>query len=206
VAPISPYGISKAAAEAYCAYFARQRGLEAVALRYGTVYGPAATEESEAGVITVFARRMLAGSRPVIYGAGDQTRDLVHVDDVVRANLLAAERAPRPWAAYNVASGTETSVNDLYRLLAERIGFGGAPDYREAKPGEVHRNAQDAALIARDLGWVPQIPLEEGLANVVHAYRAALRAEWSPPSPDWPVGRLAAAPLVAPSPPGASSL
>jgi UDP-glucose 4-epimerase len=87
VAPISPYGISKAAAEAYCAFFARNRSLPAVALRYSTVYGPAASEESEAGVITIFTRRMLNRITPAIYGDGEQTRDLIYVDDIVRAQI-----------------------------------------------------------------------------------------------------------------------
>jgi UDP-glucose 4-epimerase len=170
--PISPYGISKAAAEAYCAYFARHRGVPAVALRYGTVYGPQATEESEAGAITAFARRMLAGRRPVIFGDGKQTRDFVHVDDVVRAHLLAAERAPTPWATYNVATGTEASLNEVYRLLAASTGYAGTPEYESPRPGEVRRNAQDVSLVRRELGWSPRIGLGEGLAQVVAAYRA----------------------------------
>ncbi|MGH2353670.1 MAG: NAD-dependent epimerase/dehydratase family protein [Chloroflexota bacterium] len=170
-APISPYGISKAAAEAYCAFFARNRSLPAVALRYSTVYGPTATEESEAGVITNFTRRLLAGRAPIIYGDGEQTRDLVSVDDVVRANLLAIERGPRPWAVYNVATGVETSVNDLCRTLAALTGFQGRSEYQDAKPGEVRRNVQDASLIRRDLGWAPSVSLKDGLARVVEAYR-----------------------------------
>jgi UDP-glucose 4-epimerase len=171
-APISPYGISKMAAEAYCAYFARARALPCVALRYGSVYGPAAAEETEAGVITIFARRMLAGRRPVIYGDGEQTRDLVYIDDVVQANLLAIERAPRPWAVYNVATGVETSINDVYRILAACAGFADPPEYQPPKPGEVRRNAQDAGLIYRELGWSPQVAVREGLASVVNAYLA----------------------------------
>lgn len=193
--PISPYGISKAAGEAYCAYFARQRDLPVVALRYGTVYGPAAAEESEAGAIKIFSRRMLNGSRPIIYGDGEQTRDLVHLDDVVAANLLATAvprgaQGPagahgaagasepgssrlRPWAVYNVASGSETSMNELYRLLATYTGYAGPPEYQEQKRGEVRRNAQDTSLIRRDLGWVPRVALGEGLAGVVQAYREA---------------------------------
>ncbi|MBI3970018.1 MAG: NAD-dependent epimerase/dehydratase family protein [Chloroflexi bacterium] len=172
IAPISPYGISKAAAEAYCAYFARSRGLHAVALRYGSVYGPAAAEETEAGVITIFARRMLARKRPVIYGDGEQTRDLVFVDDVVRANLLAADSAPRPWAVYNVATGVETSINETYALLAVLTEYDAPPEYQPPKPGEVRRNALDPTHISEQLGWTPTAALRDGLAQVVAAYLA----------------------------------
>jgi UDP-glucose 4-epimerase len=172
VAPISPYGIAKAAGEAYCRFFALNRGLPVVALRYSTVYGPAAAEEGEAGVITIFAKRMLSGRRPIIFGDGEQTRDLVHIDDVVHANLLAAERAPRPWAVYNVATGVETSVRHMFHLVASGAEFGEEPVWEAPKAGEVRRNVLDAARIRSELGWAPQHELEEGLRRVVEAYRA----------------------------------
>jgi UDP-glucose 4-epimerase len=176
VGPISPYGISKAAAELYCAFFARTRGLPAVALRYGTVYGPTASEQSEAGSITIFTRRLVDGRPPVIFGDGEQSRDYVYVDDVVRANLLAIDHAPRPWAVYNVATGVETTINGVCRLLAETVGAPFRPEYAQAKAGEVRRNVQDAGLIRREIGWSPRVSLEEGLARVVEAYRAEVAA------------------------------
>lgn len=171
ISPISPYGISKAASELYCAYFAHNRGLSTVALRCGTVYGPAAAEESESGVITIFARRMLAGRQPTIYGSGEQTRDLVHVQDVVRANLLAAERAPRPWSVYNVSTGTQNTINDVYRRLAAETGFPTPPNYEAPKPGEILFNQQDVTRIFAEIGWRAETSLDEGLADVVRAYR-----------------------------------
>ncbi|HEU5316562.1 MAG TPA: NAD-dependent epimerase/dehydratase family protein [Chloroflexota bacterium] len=170
-APISPYGISKLACEHYLSFFAHNRALPAVALRYSTVYGPAAAEESEAGVITIFTRRMLAGRRPVVFGDGEQTRDFVHVDDVVEATLLAAEQVREPWAVYNVCTGVETSLNDLYRALAGETGFGQAAEYLDRKAGEVLRNAQDPSLLAQDLGWRARLNLRDGLRRVVAAYR-----------------------------------
>jgi UDP-glucose 4-epimerase len=170
--PISPYGISKTACEHYLSFFAHNRGLSAVALRYGTVYGPAAAEESEAGVITIFVKRMLAGKRPTVFGNGEQTRDFVHVDDIVGANLAAAERAPAPWAVYNVAHGIETSLNQLYHLLQEQTGYQLAPEYLDRKPGEVLLNCKDPTRIQRDLGWQARLSMREGLASVVAAYRA----------------------------------
>jgi UDP-glucose 4-epimerase len=175
-APISPYGISKWAAEAYCAYFAQARGLRCVALRYGSVYGPAAAEETEAGVITIFAKRMLAGKQPVIYGDGEQTRDLVYVDDVVDATLAAARHAPAPWAVYNVGTGTESSINEVYRRLAQYAEFSAPPEYQPPKPGEVRRNVLDVRRVQRDLGWAPRVSLRDGLALVVNAYQSGSAA------------------------------
>lgn len=176
MAPISPYGISKAAGEAYCAFFARARGLPAIALRYGTVYGPHAGEATEAGVITIFVRQMLSGEQPVIYGDGEQTRDLVYIDDVVEATTRAIDRAPRQWAVYNVATGTETTINEVYRQLAALCGFYRLPAYEPAKPGEVRRNAQDITRIREELGWAPRCSLPQGLAQVVAAARSAALA------------------------------
>ncbi len=176
MAPISPYGISKAAGEAYCAFFARSRGLPGIALRYGTVYGPHAGEATEAGVITIFVRQMLHGRQPVIYGDGEQTRDLVYVDDVVEATLRAIERAPRPWAVYNVATGIETTINEIYRQLAALCDFAQPPAYEPAKQGEVRRNAQDITRIREELGWAPRYSLSQGLAQVVAAARADTQA------------------------------
>jgi UDP-glucose 4-epimerase len=180
IAPISPYGISKAAAELYCTFYARTLGLPGIALRYSTVYGPAASEASEAGVITMFTRRLLTGSIPVIYGDGGQSRDLLYVDDVVRANLLAIERAPHPWAVYNVCTGVETTINELYRRLAASVGTDSPPQYAPAKPGEVRRNIQDATRLRGETGWAPRVGLDEGLAQVVAAFRAERSAVAAP--------------------------
>ena len=171
--PISPYGISKAAAEFYCAFFARVHGLPAVALRYSTVYGPSASEESEAGSITIFARRLLGGRRPTIFGDGQQTRDFIYVDDVVRANLLAVERVPRPWAAYNVGTGQEWTIAEVVRRLAAAAGTDLTPEYAPARPGEVRKNVLDAGLFREATGWAPHVSLDEGLALVARANRGA---------------------------------
>jgi UDP-glucose 4-epimerase len=172
-APISPYGISKAAAELYCAFFAHVHGLPTVALRYSTVYGPSASEESEAGSITIFARRLLGGRRPTIFGDGQQTRDFIYVDDVVRANLLAVERAPRPWAVYNVATGQEWTIAEVVRRLAAAAGTDLTPEYAPARPGEVRKNVLDAGLFREATGWAPQVSLDEGLALMARANRGA---------------------------------
>jgi UDP-glucose 4-epimerase len=197
IAPISPYGISKAAAELYCAFFARTHGLPTVSLRYSTVYGPTATEESEAGSITIFTRRLLGGMAPTIYGDGEQTRDYVNVEDVVRANLLVVDRAPRPWAVYNVATGIGVSINAVCRRLADcTVALGlpepGPPVHVEARRGEVRHNVQDASRLTLETGWTPQVALDEGLARVVAAYHseAAVPVAAAPAGP--PAGLLSA--------------
>jgi UDP-glucose 4-epimerase len=170
IAPISPYGISKAAAELYCAFFARAHGLPTVALRYSTVYGPRASEESEAGSITTFTRRVVAGEAPTIFGDGEQSRDFIYVDDVVRANLAVLDRAPRPWAVYNVSTGVEVTINEVCRLLGSAADSARPPEYRPARAGEVRKNLQDSSLIRRETGWMAQVSLHEGLQRMVAAF------------------------------------
>ncbi len=174
--PISPYGISKMTGELYGRYFAFNRNLPVIALRYGTVYGTFTPEASEAGVITIFTRRLLSGDVPVIYGDGLQTRDFVNVEDIVRANILVGD-APMesPWAVYNVSTGVETSVRDLAGSLITLAGAACAPRFEGAKAGEIRRNLQDASRIREAVGWVPQIQINQGLATVVEATRRATR-------------------------------
>lgn len=174
--PMSPYGISKMTGELYGRYFAQSRNLPVIALRYGTVYGTFTPEASEAGVITIFTRRLLSGDVPVIYGDGVQTRDFINVRDIVRANILVGD-APMesPWAVYNVSTGIETSVNDLAGTLISLTGATCTPRYEGAKAGEVRRNLQDASRLREAVEWAPEIPIAQGLAAVVEATRHARR-------------------------------
>lgn len=170
--PASPYGTAKLTSEYYLATFAQLFGLEAVALRYSNVYGPRQNPHGEAGVVAIFGRRMLAGEPVTIYGNGEQTRDLVFVEDVAAANVLAAER-PLPALttldarAYNVGTGVETSVNRLAELLAKAAGNSSAIGRAPARAGEILRSALDVGKAARELGWRPQVSLPEGLARTV---------------------------------------
>ncbi len=170
--PASPYGTAKLTSEYYLATFAQLFRLEAVALRYSNVYGPRQNPHGEAGVVAIFGRRMLRGEPITIYGSGEQTRDLVYVEDVAAANVLAAERPLAPLTsldarAYNVGTGVETTVNRLAELIAAATGraceIGRAP----ARAGEILRSALDVGKAARELGWRPQVPLPEGLARTV---------------------------------------
>ncbi|NDF52764.1 MAG: SDR family NAD(P)-dependent oxidoreductase [Proteobacteria bacterium] len=174
--PISPYGISKMTGELYGRYFALNRSLPVIALRYGTVYGTFTPEASEAGVITIFTRRLLSGDVPVIYGDGLQTRDFVNVEDIVRANILVGD-APMhaPWAVYNVSTGVETNVNDLAGTLISLSGANCSPRYEGAKAGEVRRNLQDASRLREAVGWAPEIQIGQGLSAVVEATRHGSR-------------------------------
>lgn len=168
--PASPYGTAKLGAEAYGGTFHRQNGLEFVALRYANVYGPRQDPHGEAGVVAIFAIRLLTGVPAVINGDGTQTRDYVHVGDVVAANLAAIEGPP---GAYNIGTGVETDVNEIHRRLAAICGVSGDPPHGPAKAGEQQRSCLDSALAAERLGWSPAIGLEAGLRGTVDYFRGA---------------------------------
>jgi UDP-glucose 4-epimerase len=170
--PASPYGTAKLTSEYYLATFAQLYGLEAVALRYANVYGPRQNPHGEAGVVAIFGKRLLAGEPITIYGNGEQTRDLVYVEDVAAANLLAAER-PLPALqsldsrAFNIGTGIETSVNRLVDLIVQATGRAGDVRRAAARPGEILRSALAVTKAERELGWRPRVPLPDGLARTM---------------------------------------
>lgn len=166
--PLSPYGVTKLAGEHYLNYYRAVHGMEYVALRYSNVYGPRQDPHGEAGVVAIFSQRLLRGEPLAIYGDGEQTRDYIHVADVVRANLLAARMELSPARgldarAYNVGTGTETSVNGLADILEDAAGMRTGRVFEAARPGELRRSALAPARI-RKRGWVPALQLREGLA------------------------------------------
>jgi UDP-glucose 4-epimerase len=165
--PLSPYGVSKLAAELYLHYYANIRGLEYAAVRYSNVYGPRQDPHGEAGVVAIFSTRIGAGTPLTIFGDGEQTRDYVFIGDVVAANLLVAEaELPAPAdldaRAFNVGTGTETSVNELARTLMAAAQVEVPLQYAPARPGELQRSCLDAGRL-RQLGWSPQVTLQQGL-------------------------------------------
>jgi UDP-glucose 4-epimerase len=166
--PLSPYGISKLSGEHYLTYFQRMSGIQCVALRFANVYGPRQDPEGEAGVVAIFTRKLLAGEQPVINGNGRQTRDFTYVDDVVEAHLAVVGKEVQ--GVYNVGTGEETTVNDLFRILADLI----RPDCKElhgpAKQGEQIRSVIDATKL-RQLGWDAKTPIREGLSRTVEFFR-----------------------------------
>ncbi|MBI3892471.1 MAG: NAD-dependent epimerase/dehydratase family protein, partial [Candidatus Wallbacteria bacterium] len=167
--PLSPYGVTKLAFEKYLHYFHALTGMQYVALRYANVYGPGQDPHGEAGVVAIFAERLLAGQQPVINGDGKQTRDYVFVGDVVAANLLALGDVPS--GAYNIGTGIETDVNELFRILRELTGASAEETHVPAKAGEQRRSCLSAAKAAGVLGWSPRTLLREGLARTVEYFR-----------------------------------
>jgi UDP-glucose 4-epimerase len=168
--PASPYGTAKLCAEAYGGTFSRQAGVTFVALRYANVYGPRQDPHGEAGVVAIFALRLINGDPAVINGDGAQTRDYVHVQDVVRANLAAVDGPP---GVYNVGTGVETDVNELYLMLAAVCGARAAAEHAPAKPGEQLRSCLDTTFTRQRLGWTASIPFEDGLRSTVAYFKDA---------------------------------
>jgi UDP-glucose 4-epimerase len=163
--PVSPYGISKRTVIDYLGFYERYHGLEWMALALANVYGPRQDPNGEAGVISIFASTTLAGDAPTIFGDGNQTRDYVFVDDVVHAFSLAGERGSG--RVVNIGTGVETSVNTLFRMIADLTGFTGEPARGPERAGDVRRNALDNTAAGTALGWRPWTHLEDGLSETV---------------------------------------
>lgn len=168
--PLSPYGASKLAGEAYCSAYAGSHGLDTTALRFSNVYGPNSIVKDS--VISLFTKQILDGHEPLIYGDGEQTRDLVHVDDISRGIHSTLIREPRyGFKLYQLGTGKETSINEVYRLIKkclEQDGFN-VPDAIHAKrrAGEISRSYCDISKAERELGYRPEIPLEKGIEDTV---------------------------------------
>jgi UDP-glucose 4-epimerase len=163
--PMSPYGIAKLAVEKYLAFYEDVHGLSYTALRYANVYGPRQDPHGEAGVVAIFGQRLLAREPAIINGDGEQTRDFVYVEDVVRANVLAVTTDLR--GIYNVGTGIETSVNALYAHLAKHSGATDAPRHGPPKAGEQRRSVLDSRKLQAATTWTPTIPIDEGLRRTV---------------------------------------
>jgi UDP-glucose 4-epimerase len=170
IRPLSPYGISKHTVEMYLDFASVTYGLNYTVLRYANVYGPRQNAHGEAGVISIFGMAMLNGKRPTIFGNGSSTRDYIFVKDVVHANLLALEAGNQQ--IYNVGTGRQTSLNDLFNGLKRAAGVEIEAIYAPARLGEVDRIALTNDKIKRDLGWMPSHSLKEGLEKTVRYYRS----------------------------------
>ena len=159
--PLAPYGVSKLAAEEYISAYNRLHGSTHVSLRYANVYGPRQDPHGEAGVVAIFMDALRDGMTPRIFGDGTQTRDYVYVGDVVAASLAAAAHDE---GVFNVGTGVETSVLDLYDRVQRVAGVERPPEFAEARPGELQRSVLDPSRARRELGWSPQHTLDTGLA------------------------------------------
>ncbi len=176
--PMSPYGITKWAGEKYLKFFVQEHGLECVALRYSNVYGPRQNPHGEAGVVAIFCTRMLQGESSTINGDGKYIRDYVHVSDVVHANVLALEAAGLGFRYFNVGTSRPTDVNQLSGLLSDNCqqllnqrGIARnvpASTYGPARAGDLRSNLIAYDKIQSELGWVPQVSIEDGLRDTAH--------------------------------------
>ncbi|MEA2604193.1 MAG: UDP-glucose 4-epimerase [Acidobacteriota bacterium] len=167
--PLSPYGVSKLAFERYLYFYHVTYGLDVACMRYANVYGERQNPHGEAGVVAIFLNRLLVGQAPTINGDGLQTRDYVHVSDVVRANLAVVGKPG--FNVYNVGTGIETNVVELYDELARAVGSPLKAGHGPGKPGEQRRSVIDASRLHRDLGVPPPLSLAEGLARTASWFR-----------------------------------
>ncbi len=171
--PLSPYAAAKAAGEIYLEMISRVYGLDYTILRYSNVYGPRQHPFTEEGqVVALFARMMLEGRQPTIFGDGEQARDFVYVDDVVDANMRSIDRGSRQ--TLNIGTGTLLTVNSLYERLQALTGYSQPPRYAPARPGEVYRIALDATRARQQLGWAPRTSIDDGLRATVDWVRQTM--------------------------------
>lgn len=178
IEPLSPYGICKMAVEKYLNFFWESYGLKYVALRYSNVYGPRQDHRGESGVVAIFACHLLEGRRPTINGSGEQTRDFLYVSDAVKANEAAM--ATPGCGSYNVGTGVETSVNEIFRKIRSSVGCTIEALKGPAKKGEPLRSSIDPSKIRRELGWAPEVELDLGLKLTVEFFSSRLRSSAAP--------------------------
>jgi UDP-glucose 4-epimerase len=174
--PITPYAVAKLAGEHYMRAFTRVYGLETVTLRYFNVFGPFQDPTSQySGVLAVFCRKMLAGEQPTIYGDGEQSRDFTYIENVVRANLLAAAAPAEKVSGgmMNLATGAAVTLNQTFEILCGLTGYRGKPAYAEARAGDIRHSLADIRLAQKRLGYTPQVDFREGIRRTVEWYKAS---------------------------------
>ena len=177
--PISPYAVQKLTGEHYMGVFAKVYGVETVSLRYFNIFGPRQDANSQySAVLAKFITLMLQGQSPTIYGNGEQSRDFTFIDNAVHANLLAAAApaAEVSGKVFNVATGKRFSLNQIYQMLQEIIGFSGAVQYAPARAGDVMHSLADISQAQKHLGYSPLVDFQEGLKRTVDWYREKAQA------------------------------
>ncbi|WP_426624805.1 GDP-mannose 4,6-dehydratase [Leifsonia sp. McL0607] len=174
--PLSFYGLTKSTAVDYLRLYAAERDVPTVALALGNVYGPRQNPDGEAGVISIFANRLLSDESCIVNGDGKTTRDYVHVSDVADAFVAGAERGS---GLINIGTGVATSVNQIYAMTAAAIGSERAPEHGPVLPGEVRGVALDPSRAKEQLGWSPQVRIEDGIQTVVSWLASRRRSEVS---------------------------
>jgi UDP-glucose 4-epimerase len=158
-APLSPYGASKWAAEAYVNTWSLSSDIPHAVCRLGNVYGPRQSPHGEAGVVAIFSNHLYTDKAPKLFGHGTPTRDYVYVGDVVSALLAASGRS----GTYNIATGVETDVATVWSELSKAAGKQIEPELADLRPGELTHSRLDISLAERELGWRPEVPISEGL-------------------------------------------
>jgi len=168
--PHSPYAVSKAAGELYLKAFGHLYGLETSFIAPSNVYGPRQNPDGEAGVVAIFAQRLLDGEETVVFGGGSNTRDYVFVEDVARA-FLAASGNIGNGLRFNIGTGRETTDRQLHDVVARAVGTSQQPQDRPARLGDLPRSSLNSALAFETLGWYPAVSLEDGIAETVEFFR-----------------------------------
>ncbi|MEF8835337.1 MAG: GDP-mannose 4,6-dehydratase [Candidatus Thermoplasmatota archaeon] len=168
--PLAPYGASKLACEGYCSAFSGSHSLTTVALRFSNVYGPKSWHKGS--VVAKFIKQILEGETPIIYGDGGQTRDFIHTKDIAQALYLSCiEELEDDFELFQIATGEETSINDLYSLLKTKLEKKGEnvpkAKYGEKREGEIYRNYADISKAEERLNYSPEVPLEEGIEETI---------------------------------------
>ncbi|MGH9086091.1 MAG: NAD-dependent epimerase/dehydratase family protein [Acidimicrobiales bacterium] len=167
--PISPYGVAKKVVTDYLVAYRELHSLEFTSLALANVYGPRQDPHGEAGVVAIFAGLLLDGAPCTVFGDGEQTRDFVYVDDVVDAFVRAADRGTG--LLCNIGTGVETSVNELYSVMAAAAGVTDPPRHAPARPGELARSSLDPGRAGLHLGWSSWTTIDEGTAEVIRWFR-----------------------------------
>ncbi len=174
--PLSPYGAQKLLGEHYLKTYAHNFGLSTVILRYFNVFGPRQDPSSPySGVISLFCERLIQGKPVQIHGDGGQTRDFTYVENVVQGNLLAARADLAPGTVLNVATGSQTSISELFAAVRGHLGVEGEPEHTESRAGDIRHSLADIGRARRTLGYEPRVDFRAGLERTVDWYQAALR-------------------------------
>jgi UDP-glucose 4-epimerase len=168
--PLSPYGCSKLCGEYYLSTWHRLHGLDYVIFRYGNVYGPRQDAHGEAGVVSIFARLMLDGAQPAIFGSGHKTRDYVYVGDVVEAGVRALDGPAND--VFNIATSRPTTDQQVFDTIAAAVGYEGPPRYDPERLGDLQHSCLDNSKARQTLGWAPEVSFAAGVAQTVEWLRA----------------------------------
>jgi len=171
--PISPYGVAKLSVEKYLHFYKEVYGIPYVAVRYANVYGPRQNPKGDSGVVAIFSEKLLRNEALTIYGKGEQTRDYVYVEDAVNAALLALKS--KQTGSFNIGTGKETSVNQLYQMMKTKTGSGSRVTYAPFRAGEQMRSCIDYTKAKKLLGWKPSFDLYSGLDLTLKYYAEKIK-------------------------------